>query len=160
MGGSSMTNRHKVCTWAQWRRAVLQLSPLHHLPITATWNTGAPNTEHPLLRALGVSSGTPTPLPRPLTTQLLHSSSLGSRWPFLPPYDRLRLLDMFSKSRGQFATRRTRKLESAKSLFPSSIFTHHSVPHAHKSIPRHFLFQQHCGLVHIFCLPNALISKK
>lgn len=114
VGGSGMTNRHKVCTWTQWRRAVLQLSPLHHLLITATWNTGAPNTEHPPFRA----SGTPTPLPRPLTTQLLHNPSLGSCWPFLPPYDRLRLLDMFSKTRGKFATRRTRKLESAGSLPP------------------------------------------
>lgn len=92
---------------------MLQLSPLHHLPITATRNTGAPNMEHPPFRALGVSSGTPTPLTRPLTTQPPHNPSLGSRWSFLPPYDRLRLLDMFSKSRGKFATRRTRKPESA-----------------------------------------------
>lgn len=118
-GGSGMTNRHKVCTWTQWRRAVLQLSPLHHLPIAATWNTGAPNTEHPPFRA----SGTPTPLPRPLTTQLLHNPSLGSCWPFLPPYDRLRLLDMFSKTRGKFATRRTRKPESAGSLSPLNFYS-------------------------------------
>lgn len=97
---------------------MLQLSPLHHIPITATWNIGAPNTEHPPFRALGVSSGTPTPLTRPLTTQLPHNPSLGSRWSFLLPYDRLRLLDMFSKSWGKFATRRTRKPESAGSSPP------------------------------------------
>lgn len=139
---------------------MLRLSPLHHLPITATWNTGAPNTEHPPFRALGVSSGTPAPLTRPLTTQPPHNPSLGSRWSFLPPYDRLRLLDMFSRSRGKFATRRTRKPESAGISPPPSIFMHHSIPHAHKSIPRSFLFQQHRGLVHIFCLLSALISKK
>lgn len=102
---------------------MLQLSPLHHLPIIATWNAGAPNTEHPPCRALGVSSRAPTPLTRPLTTQLLHSPSLGSRWSFLPLYERLHLLDMFSKSRGKFATRRTRKPESAGSLCPQFLCT-------------------------------------
>lgn len=101
--GSGMANRHKVCTWAQWRRGRCCSCHICITSPSATWNAGAPNTEHPPFRALGVSSRTPTPLTRPLTTQLLHNPSLGPRWSFLPPYDRLRLLDMFPKSRGKFS---------------------------------------------------------